>query len=326
MSCERAVVVGNGNVAVDVARILARDTDELGRTDIAAHALEALRASRVREVVMLGRRGPAQAAFTPKELKELGELSGVDVIVDPAALDLDAVSAAHLEATDDGQARKILALLAEFADRPRTGGRSIELRFLTSPVEIAGDGRVEEIRVESNLLVAGPDGVPRTQGTGEVSAIACGLVLTAVGYLGAALPGVPFDSRRGVVPNDHGRVLDHTGAPVAGEYAVGWIKRGPTGIIGTNKPDAVESVDALLADAAAGVLVDPAHPDRADAEARLRYLRPEHTTYADWQIIDALEQARGAAGGRGRAKFTRISEMLDALAGAKQDGREHAAD
>lgn len=313
LSVERAVVVGVGNVAMDVARILAQSPDALARTDIAAHALAALRESRVRHILVLGRRGPAQSAFTPKELKELGVLEGVDVVVDPAELELDAASAASLAGAPD-RVRRNLAELAEYAARPRSGAeRVIEFRFLRSPVEILGTERVTGVRLARNALVAGADGSLRTRATGEEETIDAGLVLRAVGYLGAPLPGVPFDDGLGVIPNRAGRV---DGRP--GEYVAGWIKRGPTGIIGTNKPDAAETVESLIADARAGVLRDPPAATRAEAEARLGHNRPAYTTYADWQLLDELERGRGAEVGAPRRKFTRVSDMLDALAEAKE--------
>ena len=311
---ERAVVIGVGNVAMDVARILAQWPDALAKTDIATHALDVLRASNVNHVIVIGRRGPAQSAFTPKELKELGALDGVDVVIDPAELDLDPASAGSLESASD-RVKKNLVHLADYAARPRSGAqRIIEFRFLRSPIEILNtDGTVTGVRLARNTLIVGEDGFIRTNATGQEEIIEAGLVLRAVGYLGAPLPGVPFDTERGVIPNVLGRV---DGRP--GEYVAGWIKRGPTGIIGTNKPDAGETVAALIADAKAGLLQDPPAGTRAEAEARLAHNRPAFTTYADWQILDELERGRAAETGAPRRKFTRVSDMLDALAEAKE--------
>ena len=311
LSHERVVVIGNGNVAVDVTRILARSVEELAMTDVADHALAALRGSGVREVLMLGRRGPAQAKFTSAELKEFGELEGVDVRVDPAQLELDAESRALVEA--ERRVRRNVEILQGFADgEADRDGRTIELRFFTSPVEILGDGRVEAVRVERNRLEPGPDGRMRAVGTGETEVIECGLVLRSIGYRGVPLPGVPFDEQRGVIPNVAGRVTETPGGPPRlREYAVGWIKRGPTGIIGTNKPDAVETVQSLIEDLpgleAGEVDTDPGAPIRLLEERDVRVV-----DFDDWCRIDAAEVARGESEGRPRNKFVRVEEMLRA--------------
>ncbi|TFG66482.1 MAG: NADP oxidoreductase [Gemmatimonadales bacterium] len=310
LSHERAVVIGNGNVAVDVTRILARSVDELAGTDMADHALNALRHSGVHEIVMLGRRGPAQAKFTSVELKEFGKLDGVDVKVAAGQLVLDEQSQTQVD-ENRGAARN-MDILADFAGREPSGAeRSIELRFFTSPVEILGvDGRVTGVRVERNRLETGADGQQRATGTGELETINCGLVLRSVGYRGIALPGVPFDEANGVIPNDAGRVTDGPGGCARPrEYAVGWIKRGPSGIIGTNKPDAVETVESMLADVpeldADGVNRDPEAVVHLLQDRKIRYV-----TYDDWKKIDAVEQARGEPQGRPRSKIVQVEEML----------------
>src|SRR5215203_6666081 len=249
LSAERAVVIGNGNVAADVVRILTLSAAELERTDIADHALEALRASRVREVVVLGRRGPAQAAFTSAELRELGRLEGVEVRVDPAEIELDPVSREWLDADGTFTARTNVELLREFAARPPRpdAERRIVLRFLRSPVAIRGDGRVGAVDVRRNAIVRAADGRLTAEPADDaVETIECGLVLRSVGYRAVPLPDVPFDERYFVLPNDRGRVVGPGGEPVPGVYAVGWIKRGPTGILGTNKRDAAETVGRLV--------------------------------------------------------------------------------
>jgi len=310
LSHERAVVIGNGNVAVDVARILARSVNGLADTDMADHALAALQESRVREVVMLGRRGPAQAKFTSAELKEFGELDGVDVRVDAEQLDLDATSQALVD--EERRVRRNLEILESFSGREPSGApRTIELRFLTSPVEILGaDGRVTALKVERNRLETGADGWQRATGTGEFEILECGLVLRSVGYRGVPVAGVPFDEKRCVIPNEQGRVTDKPGGAVLpGEYAVGWIKRGPSGIIGTNKPDAVETVRHMLDDVStidrASVSADPDTIVRYLDERGLRYV-----TFDDWKRIDAEERARGEPRGRPRSKIVRVDEML----------------
>ncbi len=308
---ERVLVVGNGNVAMDVARILATDPDDLATTDIADHALEALRASKVREVVMLGRRGPAQAAFTTPELKEFGELRGVDVIVDPADVELDELSAASL--AGDKTASRNVELLKAYAARGATGApRRIVMRFLVSPVEVIGDerGRVKAVKIERNRLVQAPDGSLRPKGTGQFETIETGMILRSVGYKGVPLPGVPFNEATGTIPNVAGRVTSQRdGSVVPGEYVVGWAKRGPSGVIGTNKPDAVATVAAMIEDL-------PRLPEAegdGDIEALLLERGVEYVTYADWKFLDAHETSRGAAQGRPRVKETRVEDMLEII-------------
>jgi ferredoxin/flavodoxin---NADP+ reductase len=315
LSAERAVVVGNGNVAADVTRILMRSPAELERTDLADHALEALRHSRVREVVVLGRRGPAQAAFTSAELRELGRLEGVDVRVDPAEIELDPVSREWLEREGTFTARKNVELLREFAARPPRpdASRRIVLRFLRSPVEILGDGKAEGVAIQRNEIVRGEDGALRARAAGDgVETIACGLVLRSVGYRAVPLPGVPFEERRFVLPNERGRVHTPDGEPLPGVYAVGWIKRGPTGILGTNKRDAEETVAGLVEDLRAGALPEPARPRREDVDALLAERVRDLVTVDGWRAIDARERERGAAGDRPRVKLAARDELLEA--------------
>ncbi|HSR14251.1 MAG TPA: FAD-dependent oxidoreductase [Gemmatimonadales bacterium] len=314
LSAERVAVVGVGNVAVDVARILAKSPEELARTDIADHALEALRQSRVKEVYLLGRRGPAQAAFTNPEVKELGELEGADIAVRPDEVALDPVSEAALAANDDAATRKKLEILQEYARREPSGKpKRLTLRFLVSPTELVddGQGRVKAIRLVRNRLVAGADGSIRAEPTGNTEELPVELVFRSVGYRGSAIPGLPFDERRGTVPHAAGRVLDPaTGAPVTGCYVSGWIKRGPSGVIGTNKPCAAETAETMLADAAAGARL---HPAEADIEALVRQRQPDLVTWADWVRLNAAETAAGQSSGRPRVKLTRVEEMVRAI-------------
>jgi ferredoxin--NADP+ reductase len=310
LDVERAVVVGNGNVAIDVARMLALTADELASTDTTDPAIEAIVATPLREIVMLGRRGPAQAAFTPPELQELGELAGADVRVDPRDLVLDEASAAALE-EDRERARRNVEILREFAERePEGKPRSIHLRFKVSPVAILGDERVEAVEVVHNRLEVDESGRIVAVPTEERETIPCGLVFRSVGYQGVPLPGLPFDERRATLHNEGGRVLEETGKPLPGVYCAGWIKRGPTGVIGTNKKDATETVEHILEDARAGNL--PRAAADGDLETLLRERHAEFVEYEAWEAIDAAERAAGAERGRPRVKLASWDELLDA--------------
>jgi ferredoxin--NADP+ reductase len=323
LSAERAVVIGNGNVALDVARMLVLAPEELAPTDTADHALEVLARSSVREVVILGRRGPAQAAFTNPELLELGELADADVIVDEAELER-VLAVADPEAAEDITSRRNVEILREYASRPPKGhDKRIVLRFLLSPAAFLPDehGRLGAVELIRNELEPTPDGGLRAAATDERETIPAGLAFRAIGYRGIPLPDVPFDQRSAVIPNNGGRVLDpDSGTPLAGEYVVGWIKRGPSGVIGTNKKDAQETVDAMLADlvpssnggaaSAAAATHVPDAPDAAAVEALLRSRQPELVTYSGWEAIDRHERALGEPAGRPRVKLTRIDELL----------------
>jgi ferredoxin/flavodoxin---NADP+ reductase len=318
LSCERAVVIGNGNVAIDVARMLVLDPDELAGTDTADHAIEAFARASVTDVVILGRRGPAQAAFTNPELRELGDLARADVVVDAAELELDPASAAWLESEDASPTvRRNVAMLREFASR-RPAGKShrVALRFSRSPVEVLGerDGPVTGLRVVRNRLEPDPRGGVRAVATGEQEVIPCGLVIRSVGHRGRPLPGVPFDERRGLIRNEGGRVCEEDGTPRVGEYAVGWIKRGPSGVIGTNKKCAADTVAGLVEDVQRGRLIAPAAPSGDAIEAWLRTRVPGLVTWRGWEAIDEHERGLGAPAGRPRVKLVRVPDML-AVAG-----------
>ena len=312
LDCERVVVVGNGNVAADVARMLVLPRAELEVTDTAPYAIEALTGAAVREVLILGRRGPAQAAFTNPEVRELGELTDADVVVDPAMVVRDEATAAFL-ASDaaDATNRKNLETFTEFAEREPTGKpKRVELRFLRTPREICGTDRVERMIVAVNELEIGPGGAVRARSTDRTETIECGMVLRSIGYLGTGIDGIPYDATAGVIPNEHGRVVGDDGAPRPGHYVVGWIKRGPSGVIGTNKKDAQETIEALLADAAAGALPERRDVDADSLPALLRGREIDFVEFDGWQAIDALEKQRGAEAGRPRIKLTDFEEML----------------
>jgi ferredoxin/flavodoxin---NADP+ reductase len=313
LSGERAVVVGNGNVAADVARMLALTRDELAVTDVADHALEVMAESNIREIVVLGRRGPAQAAFTNPELLELGEMTDADVYVDPGDVELDELSRAWLESeAASATSRKNVDILTGYAGRqPEGKRRRIVLRFLASPLEILGTDRVEGIRICRNTL-RDEDGALRACTTDTIEEFPCDIVFRSIGYKGIPVQGLPFDERRGTVPNERGRILGEDREPLLGEYVVGWIKRGPTGIIGTNKRDAQETVDALLEDLDAGRLNEPADPSREALEELLDERKPDHVTYTGWEAIDAAEKAAGEPQGRPRVKLTTTEELLEA--------------
>jgi ferredoxin/flavodoxin---NADP+ reductase len=311
LSGERAVVVGAGNVALDVARMLALTREELAPTDTTDAAIEQIASSGIREIVLLARRGPAQAAFTTPELKELGELAGADVVVDPAELELDEASAAAIE--NDTNAKRNLEVLREFASRvPEGKPRRIVLRFFVSPLAILGEEHVEAVEVVRNVLVVA-DGRISARATDQCETIGAGIVFRSVGYRGVALPDLPFDEARGTLPNDGGRVLDGNGSPLAGVYCAGWIKRGPTGVIGTNKKDATESVRLLLEDAAAGRL--RATGERQDLAYVLAERGVEAVVYAGWEAIDQAEKAAGGPHGRPRIKLCTWDELLAAARG-----------
>ena len=315
--CARAVVVGNGNVALDLARMLSLSREELACTDIADHALERLAESAVRETIVVGRRGPAQASFTSPELNEFALLKSIHVEVhEPSVLKFSADPASA-----GSEELRRLELLRQFANAGggRSGDcRSVQFRFLSSPVAILGEGKVEEIVLERNELYLDDSATFRPRPTGELVTVATGLVLRAVGYGGSELTGVPFDAAQGVIAHREGRVVAPSGNPSAGEYCVGWVKRGPTGVIGTNKRDALETVTALLADLDAGVGNVPVEPC-PDAIVDLLISRGVQVVDQEcWQRIDSHERDRGEAASRPRVKASRWHELL-ALAGRQGD-------
>ncbi|GAB2639367.1 FAD-dependent oxidoreductase [Prescottella soli] len=310
LSGERAVIVGNGNVALDVARILTADPDDLAKTDIADHALEALRRSNIREVVLLGRRGPAQAAYTNPEFLALGDLPGVDVVIDPAEAALDPASQALLDGGVEPAVVMKVRLAQEFSQRtPAPGNKRIVFRYLTSPTEILGADRVDGLTVVANELVEDASGGLTAHPTDDAERIDTSLVLRSIGYRGRPLAGVPFDDRRGVIPNDRGRVVVGAGEPLDGVYVTGWIKRGPTGVIGTNKTCARETVARIVEDFEARRLPTPAG-GRRELGKLLARRQPERISRRGWDAIDRAERSRGLASGRPRVKMTETAEMV----------------
>jgi ferredoxin/flavodoxin---NADP+ reductase len=310
LNVDRAVVIGNGNVALDVARMLALTPKELAPTDTTDPAIDAIGASTIREIVVVGRRGPAQASWTTQELKELGELAGADVVVDSAELELDPASGASLE--HDTNSKRNMEVLRDFAAREPVGKPvSLRLRFLASPVAIHGGDRVESIELVRNRLEE-QDGRLVAVPTGEHETLECGLVFRSVGYRGVGLPELPFEERRGTILNDRGRVVDADGNHVAATYCAGWIKRGPTGIIGTNKKDATETVTHLLEDVHEGGLTHREEVTAEAVEALLAQRDARAVMYPGWTSIDELERAAGEKLGRPRVKLRTWDELLGA--------------
>jgi ferredoxin--NADP+ reductase len=305
ISSGRAVVVGNGNVALDVARILVTDPDVLATTDIADHALKVLHDRGVEEVLVLGRRGPLQAPFTTLELRELGALEGlgdVDVIVDPA--DFADISDEDIEAAGK-TVRNNIKVLRGYAERePRGAKRRIVFRFCTSPIELKGERRVESIVLGRNALVD-DNGRIVAKDTGEREEVPAQLVVRAVGYRGVPTPGLPFDDRSGTIPHANGRIDGRRN-----EYVVGWIKRGPTGVIGSNKSDSQETVDTLVSDLSGA---DLAEVDADYSEKLVEWLlerQPKLITDDHWKLIDEHERSAGQPRGRPRVKLTSVAELL----------------
>jgi ferredoxin/flavodoxin---NADP+ reductase len=306
-------IVGNGNVAMDVARILLQRPDELATTDIADHALASLRQSRVQQVILLGRRGPAQAAFSPKEIEEIAELPDVDVIVRPEEAVVDPLSSAWLERDGARSQQRNVKFVQEQAQKPPAGRpKQLRCRFLVAPSALHGEqGRLRGITVQHMELVADQSGTPRPKPRGTEEALPVDLLFKAIGYKGVPVPGVPFEPKQGIVPNQDGRVLEAVGGALrVGHYAAGWCKRGPTGLIGTNSLDAKATVEGMVQDHASGALL---RPDAGDIEALLRSRGLDPVRWADWQRLDAWEQQEGKARGKLRHKLVDTAAMLDRI-------------
>lgn len=312
LSRETAVIIGQGNVAADVSRILAKTVRELEHTDIAAHALDVLSQSRIRNIYVIGRRGPAQAKFTSKELKEFGELEDCMAVVDKDELFLNPQSEVELAEKSNAGSKKIYDLFNNFSIQPGDSSRQrrVHFTFLKSPVEITGNDRVEAIRLERNVLSGEPFS-QSARGTGEIIELQTGLVFRSIGYKGIPVPGLPFDDKRGVIPNKDGRITDN-GTVVPGLYVSGWIKRGPTGIIGTNRADSVATVQALTEDISnIDINLDKSGADGARVILDQRGIR--YVSFSDWKKIDQNEIDRGIPRGKPREKYTYRHEMLAVL-------------
>jgi ferredoxin--NADP+ reductase len=312
LSCEEAAVIGQGNVALDVARILCKTADELSATDISQKALEQLAESKIRKVHLVGRRGPAQAAFTPMEIREFGELSDCAPVVNPADLDLNYSSQAELADPKNSQKQKNYEILKQLttADPGQKSKRFI-MHFRKSPAAMYGDssGKLNRLYLEKNKLVGEP-GQQKSMGTGEKEKVDCGILFRSVGYRGLPLEGVPYEERWGTIPNQAGRVMDSEHI-FAGIYTTGWIKRGPSGVIGTNKPDSEETVQSLLADVKD---LNPCKtPDTRSLLDLLKKQKVRYLTYSDWKKIDAVELERGAKTGKPREKVLSVKEMLEII-------------
>ena len=317
LSQEKVAIVGVGNVAVDVARILCRTEAELMETDIADYALDALRNSKVNEVYLLGRRGPAQAAFTNPEVRELGNLDDAHAITRIEEVELDEFTKEFLEKEEDRSlVKKIEILNAYSEDIEFQKSKKLHIRFLVSPTEIIGDeeGKVKAIRLVKNELYRSEDGSLRPRPTDETEELEVGLVFRSIGYQGVPLPEVPFHEKWGVIHNEKGRVVDpDSGAHIHGLYSTGWIKRGPTGVIGTNKQDSGETVQCIVEDIESGHHLSPENPHPDHILELVSQRQPDYFSYEDWMKLNELEVSKGEEQGRPRVKYTSIDEMLDAV-------------
>ncbi|KAJ3291823.1 hypothetical protein HK104_005783 [Borealophlyctis nickersoniae] len=309
-SSDTAVIVGHGNVALDVARILLSPVEELAKTDIAGHALEKLRTSKIRHVHLVGRRGPLQVAFTTKEVREMMALPDTKFEIDMALLENQMEAGAELLKKDRAR-RRLMDLLHKHGSKATEGSpsRSWSLRFLASPTELITDSsgtRLEGIQFQKNIL-EGPVQSPRAKPISEFETVKSGLLLRSIGYEITALEGVPFDAKKGIVPNERGRIKEKTG-PGPGLYVAGWLKRGPTGVIAATMYDAVETADAVIADVQAGAIVPKQSPNDIEKLLDARGIKP--ISFKQWNAIDAEEQKRGAQTGKPREKIVDVDEML----------------
>jgi ferredoxin--NADP+ reductase len=320
LQSEDAIVIGHGNVAADIARILLTPVDELAKTDIAAHALEQLSQSRVKHVHLVGRRGPLQAKFSTTELRELGAITGCDIEVAASDLELNSASRAELGDPAALTLRKNFELLQLFAGRPSgSQGRKLSLKFLLSPTALEGTSSLSSVLFGRNELKGAAfqqNAVP----TGDLLSIGAGLLFESIGFRGKAIAGVPFNEIRGVIPNSVGRVLEN-GSPTPGLYVSGWIKRGATGIIGANRADGLETAQAILEDFGGTERAAKCSADQSDIYALLEKIGAHPTSFIDWQSLDRHELASGTAVGKPREKIPHIEDMLRIVALAQSEAQ-----
>ena len=312
LSGEKIAIIGMGNVAVDVARILCRSEEELSKTDIAGYAFEKLVNSNIKEIYMIGRRGPAQAAFTNPELKELGNLETADCLILKDESEVDELTAQHLIDNLERSVEKKLEIISEFSNHTKTKEKSLTIRFLLSPTEIIPDedGNVKAIKLVKNVLSKSDDGSLRPKATEENEILEVDMVFRSIGYRGIPLPEVPFKESWGIIPNIRGRVADEEeNNTLTGLYVTGWIKRGPTGVIGTNKRDSGETVALMIEDIKNNNTFRPENPTSDKIETLIKERNPEYINYEDWLKIDSEEIARGEKVGRPRVKFTKIDDI-----------------
>ena len=316
LSVEKVAIIGIGNVAVDVARILCRSENELSRTDITDYAFNKLRNSHIKEVYMIGRRGPAQAAFTNPEIKELGNLKITDTLTFKKEVKLDELTAQHLSKNPDRSIEKKLEMLNEYANTKKTNNKSLTIRFLLSPLEILSDdnGNVKGLKLVKNKLFKSDDGSLRAKATDEYEILDVDMVFRSIGYHGIPLPSIPFNENWGIIPNRNGRITDLEGnSPLTGLYVTGWIKRGPTGVIGTNKTDSAETVSLMVEDIQNNNTFQPDSPGSDKIESLIKKRNPEYIDYEDWLKIDQEETKRGKKEGKPRVKFTKIKDIKEHL-------------
>ena len=314
LSGKRVAIVGMGNVAVDVARILCRTQGELSETDIADYALEKLKNSNIEEVFMLGRRGAAQAAFTNPELKELRKLEDADLHTIPEEVELDPITLKELEENPDRGVENKVSILKEASEAATLKSKNLTIRFLVSPVEILGDEKVEGIRLVKNELIKSEDGSIRPRPTDEYEELAVDLVFRSIGYRGVRLEDIPFHDSWGIIPNKMGRIINpENNNTITGFYVSGWIKRGPSGVIGTNKLDSGETIEIMVEDLNNGNILNPEIEDPTEIENFIKTRQPNFISYDDWLKIDAIEKEKGEEIGRPRVKFTSTEEILKAL-------------
>ena len=314
LSVKYAFVIGMGNVALDVARILAKNPEELAETDITDYALKALRKSQLEDIWLVGRRGPLQAAFSPVELREFLELPEADVMIEENALELDAESQHILETISGKDTKKNIEILKQMSAMAASGKkRKVHFLFLASPLEISGDGKVEKIRMVRNQLVKKEDGSLRPQATDKIVEEDAGLVFRSIGYHGKPLADLPFDQKSGTIPNEFGQVKDPENGNLLRnrEYVAGWIKRGPSGVIGTNKQDAVETVHRMLETFLKEKMESGKNVSNPDIVLLLEKRKVEFVSFADWKLLDAHEIEAGQKQGRPRVKLTSTAEMLE---------------